>query len=185
MGYINKKDTNGTKPLLQEGELGYDKYPAGGDQGRMYVGTGSENIAIAKKSEVDSLDTLKAPLASPELTGEPTAPTAAVGDETTQLATTAFVGAEIADKAYSKTQLDSGQLDNRYYTETEVDLLLAAQNDASEIAVVPTGNLASTNVQSGLEELQGDVDIRYTKTETDTLLNEVDASALAYSIALG
>lgn len=51
MGYINKKDTNGTKPLLQEGELGYDKYPAGGDEGRVYVGTGSENIAIAKKSK--------------------------------------------------------------------------------------------------------------------------------------
>ena len=36
------------------------------------------------------------------------------------MATTAFVGAEIADKAYSKTQLDAGQLDNRYYTETEL-----------------------------------------------------------------
>lgn len=54
MAYINKKDTNGTKPLLAEGELGYDKYVAGGDVGRVYVGTGSENIALAKKSEVDA-----------------------------------------------------------------------------------------------------------------------------------
>ena len=46
-----------------------------------------------------------------------------VGTNSTQLATTAFVGAEIADKAYSKTQLDAGQLDNRYYTETEIDTL--------------------------------------------------------------
>lgn len=185
MGYINKKDTNGLKPLLQEGELGYDKYPAGGDEGRMYVGTGSENIAIAKKSEVDNLDTLKAPLASPSLTGTPTAPTAVVGTNTTQLATTEFVQAEIANDTYSKTELDSGQLDSRYYTETEIDSLLEAQNDASEIAVVPVGNLESTNVQEGLEELQGDIDIRYTKTETDTLLTAVEASALAYSIALG
>ena len=45
----------------------------------------------------------KAPLASPALTGTPTAPTAAVGTNTTQVATTAFVNAEIANDAPSKT----------------------------------------------------------------------------------
>jgi hypothetical protein len=55
MGYINKKDNNGIKSILLEGELGYDAYEAGGDAGRIYVGTGTENIAIAKKSEVDSV----------------------------------------------------------------------------------------------------------------------------------
>lgn len=45
---------------------------------------------------------LKAPLASPALTGTPTAPTAAVGNSTTQLATTAFVNAEIANDAPTK-----------------------------------------------------------------------------------
>lgn len=44
-----------------------------------------------------------APLASPPLTGVPTAPTAAVGSNTTQLATTAFVNAEIANDAPTKT----------------------------------------------------------------------------------
>jgi hypothetical protein len=39
---------------------------------------------------------LKAPLASPALTGIPTAPTAATGTSTTQLATTAFVQQELA-----------------------------------------------------------------------------------------
>jgi hypothetical protein len=38
---------------------------------------------------------LKAPLASPALTGTPTAPTAAPGTSTTQIASTAFVGAAI------------------------------------------------------------------------------------------
>ena len=42
---------------------------------------------------------LKAPLASPALTGTPTAPTAAVNTNNTQLATTAFVNAEIANDA--------------------------------------------------------------------------------------
>ena len=45
----------------------------------------------------------KAPLASPALTGTPTAPTAAVGTNTTQVATTEFVNAEIANDAPSKT----------------------------------------------------------------------------------
>lgn len=49
---INKQDTNGVKPLLATGELGYDNYPAGGDVGRVYVGTGTKNVALANKSEV-------------------------------------------------------------------------------------------------------------------------------------
>ena len=53
---INRHDLDGVKPLLQTGEFGYDNYPAGGDEGRVYVGTGSENIPLAKKSEVDALD---------------------------------------------------------------------------------------------------------------------------------
>jgi hypothetical protein len=40
---------------------------------------------------IEDLDTEKAPLASPALTGVPTAPTASAGTNTTQLATTAFV----------------------------------------------------------------------------------------------
>lgn len=43
------------------------------------------------KTEVDTALALKAPLASPALTGTPTAPTATQGDNTTQIATTAFV----------------------------------------------------------------------------------------------
>ena len=53
---INKQDSNGVKPLLQVGELGYDNFPAGGDAGRVYVGTGTENIAQAKKSEVIAVE---------------------------------------------------------------------------------------------------------------------------------
>jgi hypothetical protein len=45
----------------------------------------------ADKTYVDTQDALKAPLASPALTGSPTAPTATAGTNTTQLATTAFV----------------------------------------------------------------------------------------------
>ena len=151
MSLITRQDKNGVKPLLQTGEFGYDNYPAGGDDGRVYVGTGSENIPLAKKAEmlavegkadvhiarvdnphavtkeqvglgnVENLAPADMPISSAgqaalnakanktdaDLLGVPKAPTAAVGTNSTQLATTAFVGAEIADKAYSKPQLDT------------------------------------------------------------------------------
>ena len=49
-------------------------------------------VSTATQTALD----LKAPLASPALTGTPTAPTAAAGTDTTQVATTAFVGAAVA-----------------------------------------------------------------------------------------
>ena len=52
MSKITRQDSNGVKPLLGTGELGYDNYPAGGDAGRVFVGTGTENIPLAKKEEV-------------------------------------------------------------------------------------------------------------------------------------
>lgn len=52
---INRHDTNGVKPLLGKGELGYDDYTAGGDAGRVYVGTGTENIALAEKLEANTM----------------------------------------------------------------------------------------------------------------------------------
>jgi hypothetical protein len=73
---------------------------------------------------------LKAPLASPVLTGTPTAPTATAGTSTTQIATTAFVTG--ADSALD-TRVDALEAappahthDDRYYTEAEADALLSA-----------------------------------------------------------
>jgi len=59
--------------------------------------SGSGN-ALTSGGAYTALST-KAPLASPALTGTPTAPTAAAGTNTTQIATTAFVQNEIADVA--------------------------------------------------------------------------------------
>lgn len=77
-------------------------------------GTTSISVIVADDSHnhiisnVDGLQTAldaKAPLASPNLTGTPTAPTAAIGTNTTQIATTAFVNSEIANDAIGKTGL--------------------------------------------------------------------------------
>ena len=58
-----------------------------------------DGVTSAIQTQLDA----KAALASPALTGTPTAPTAAVATNTTQIATTAFVNAEIANDAPSKT----------------------------------------------------------------------------------
>ncbi|MDP3329429.1 hypothetical protein [Parvibaculum sp.] len=61
-----------------------------------------EEFAIALANDPNFAATLtaslalKAPLASPALTGDPTAPTQALGDDSTRLATTAFVAAALA-----------------------------------------------------------------------------------------
>jgi len=65
------------------------------------VGLGSvDNTADTAKPVSTAAQTaldLKAPLASPALTGVPTAPTAAAGTSTTQVATTAFVGTAVSN----------------------------------------------------------------------------------------
>lgn len=50
----------------------------------------------ARADHVHPTDTSRAPLASPSLTGTPTAPTATAGTSTTQIATTAFVANAIS-----------------------------------------------------------------------------------------
>lgn len=67
--------------------------------GTAAVGT---SLEFARGDHVHPTDTSRAPLASPTFTGTPAAPTAAVGTNTTQLATTAFVQAEIANDAPAK-----------------------------------------------------------------------------------
>lgn len=279
---IVKQDRDGVKPLLEVGELGYDNYPAGGDIGRVYVGTGSSNVMLAKKIEVDTVDSkadahiakvdnphgvtkaqvglenvdntadvdkpistatqaalgskqdslvsginiktiegqslvgsgnidlsksdvglanvdntadidkpistsvqtaldLKADINSPALTGVPSAPTAAVGNNTTQIATTAFVNSEIANDTYSKTQLDAGQLDNRYYTETETNLLLDAKVDDTEIASVnllrADKYLAAQNVVNMVYNVEGKLSKVQYNNATD-----VDYEVLTYNV---
>ncbi|KGK99905.1 hypothetical protein [Thalassobacter sp. 16PALIMAR09] len=56
----------------------------------------SGGMDLVRKSQVDALLAGKAPLASPEFSGSPTAPSPVAGTNSTQIATTAFVNAAIA-----------------------------------------------------------------------------------------
>ena len=63
---------------------------------------GTGGSYLTRKDYVDGALALKAPLASPALTGVPTAPTAAAGTNTTQIATTAFVQSAAASAVTAK-----------------------------------------------------------------------------------
>lgn len=65
------------------------------------LGAGPKGAAAdltARLAALDALVALKAALASPALTGTPTAPTAAANTNTTQIASTAYVQTEITDE---------------------------------------------------------------------------------------
>jgi hypothetical protein len=89
------------------------------------------NAALAVTDTVPADLAAKAPLASPAFTGTPTAPTAALGTNTTQLATTAFIQAAIAALLNSAP----GALDT-------LDELAAALGDDANFAATMTAALA-------------------------------------------
>ena len=65
------------------------------------------STTVARGDHVHPTDTSRAPLASPALTGTPTAPTAAAGTNTTQIATTAFVTSAVSSASSTAVQKDS------------------------------------------------------------------------------
>ena len=101
--------------------------------------TGSE-LAFARGDHVHPTDTSRAPLASPNFTGTPTAPTASSGTNTTQVATTAFVQAATSGKA------DSSDV----YTKAEVDAkvsgLLHWKGTKATVSALPSSGNATGDV---------------------------------------
>lgn len=81
-------DTNTTQLATTAFVLAQASSTSPAMDGSAAVGTSTH---FARADHVHPTDTSRAPLASPGLTGTPTAPTAAAGTNTTQIATTAFV----------------------------------------------------------------------------------------------
>ena len=88
-------DTNTMQLATTAFVLGQAAATAPAMDGTAAVGTATR---FARADHVHPTDTSRAPLASPALTGTPTAPTAANGTNTTQIATTAFVRATRLDQ---------------------------------------------------------------------------------------
>jgi hypothetical protein len=76
--------------------------------------TAAEAAAVAEiQAETERAqvaEALRAPLASPALTGAPTAPTVAAKDNSTKVATTAFVGTAVGEEATARTVAVTGAI---------------------------------------------------------------------------
>jgi hypothetical protein len=90
-------NTNTTQVATTAFVLGQASSTTPNVDGTAAVGTSN---TFARADHVHPTDTTRAPLASPALTGTPTAPTATAGDNSTKIATTAYVRSEI-DMAWS------------------------------------------------------------------------------------
>ena len=112
-----------------------------------------QDLLVADEGTVATLTTLvgtKAPLASPDLTGTPTAPTAAAATNTTQIATTAFVTA-----AASQAVSDSGNnAVLKTFVNAKGDLVTATADNTPAILTVGTNGYflkANSSAAAGIE----------------------------------
>jgi len=119
---------------------------------------------------IEANDTLKAPLASPALTGTPTAPTQADGNDSTRLATTAYVMRE----ANKKAPLASPALTGTPTAPTQSD-----GNNSTRLATTAyvmreankKANLSGGNAFTGLQTVDGSqVLTKATTTFPDTAI---------------
>mgnify|MGYP003149503777 CR=1 FL=1 len=94
---------------------------------------------------------LKAPLASPALTGTPTAPTASSGTNTTQLATTAFVTAATSGLATDSNVANKAPINSPTFTGTPAAPTASAGTNTTQIATTAF----VTTATNGLAALAG------------------------------
>lgn len=144
-------DTNTTQLATTAFVLGQTGTSAPSMNGSAAIGTSTR---FARADHVHPTDTSRAPLASPALTGTPTAPTPANGTNTTQIATTAFVratrldqvaapGSDIALGGYRLTGLGDPQGAQDAVTKAYVDLTVQGLEPKQSVRAASTANIAT------------------------------------------
>jgi len=113
------------------------------------------NAYIATMLEVSNAVATYAPLSSPALTGTPTAPTASIGTNTTQLATTAFVRTEV-----------SALVNSAPSTLDTLNELAAALGDDPDFATTVTASIGTKAANSYVNILLSNTNT-YIATKTD------------------
>jgi len=116
----------------------------------------SHSHSIAQVTGLQTALDAKAPLASPALTGSPTAPTATAGTNTTQIATTAFVAAAIGaliDAAPGAmdtlNELAAALGDDPNFATTVTSALAGKLSAASNLSDLPNKTTARSNLGLG------------------------------------
>lgn len=139
-----------TDPILLGNKLSVNG--KGYFNGTVRINDGLASTDAVSKAQLD----LKANLASPPLTGVPTAPTAATGTNTTQLATTAFVASAVNSASYTptvtaSTNVTSATLSSATYAKignivtgtVSINMQATAINLLSEITITAPVNRAA------------------------------------------
>lgn len=144
-------------------------------------GTAAQGVSsrVSRQDHVHPTDTTRAPLASPTFTGVPAAPTPSTATNSTQLATTAFVQSLLAQQpaagmqpsntnplmngtAAPGTGVEGSRYDHVHPTDTS--RAPSAASTATGTSFTPAGNIAATNVQAALAELDSE---KFPKTGGD------------------
>ena len=112
------------------------------------------------QAALNELDTEKAPLASPALTGTPTAPTAATATNTTQVATTAYVKANRAEQAAADASRILAADGRTVIQQPDYPVDVAAKNNYGAIKLLgytgATANKAPLQLYSAKESAAGE-----------------------------
>lgn len=120
----------------------------------------SNTFSAIPQSAISSLTTdlgLKAPLASPDLTGNPTAPTQTAGNSSTRLATTAFVGGAIST-AVGNHEADTTSVHG--IADTSVLLTTTSSSTVTGKTMSGASNTFSAIPQSAITNLAADLALK-------------------------
>ena len=138
------------------------------------LATLAEELAFGN---IEILSASKAPLASPALTGTPTAPTAAAGTSSTQIATTAFVSNAIASEAVGHAKYQGGITPTTYaalksYKQGWYWVVTTAGTIAGESCEIGDMVFCNTDSASGATAP--------TASHFDVVQNNIDAIEISY-----
>ena len=125
-------------------------------------GKGSPLTHAEMDANITNLNTDKAELASPALTGNPTAPTQSAADNSTKVATTAYVEAAI-----------TALVDSSPAALNTLNELAAAIGDDANFSTTMNNNLATKLAASAVSTFGG------------TLIDDADASTARTTLGLG
>lgn len=168
---------------------------ADADAARTAIGLGSvDNTSDASKPVSTAQQTalnLKANLASPALTGTPTAPTATAGTNTTQVATTAYVNAEIAADAAPISHVGLGGTEHANASTSVAGFLSAADKtkldsvaEGANAYSHPANHLASIITQDSSNRFVTDAEKTAWSAKQDSAADLTAIAALAGTTGL-